>query len=199
MNRIAIYARVSTDGQSVNAQLAELREVAERRGWTVIKEFTDAGISGAKGRDQRPALDAMLKAATRGEFDTVAAWSVDRLGRSLQHLVAGLGDLQASGVGLYLHKQGLDTSTPSGRAMFGMLSVFAEFERELIVERVRAGVKNAKASGTKSGKPFGRPRVGTDIECKVLELRAKEWGVNRIARELGIGSGTVRRISSEAA
>jgi DNA invertase Pin-like site-specific DNA recombinase len=199
MNRIAIYARVSTDGQSVNAQLAELREVAERRGWTVIKEFTDAGISGAKGRDQRPALDAMLKAATRGEFDTVAAWSVDRLGRSLQHLVAGLGDLQASGVGLYLHKQGLDTSTPSGRAMFGMLSVFAEFERELIVERVRAGVKNAKANGTKTGKPFGRPRVGTDIECKVLELRAKEWGVNRIARELGIGSGTVRRISSQAA
>ena len=199
MNRIAIYARVSTDGQSVNAQLAELREVAERRGWTVIKEFTDAGISGAKGRDQRPALDAMLKAATRGEFDTVAAWSVDRLGRSLQHLVAGLGDLQAAGVGLYLHKQGLDTSTPSGRAMFGMLSVFAEFERELIVERVRAGVKNAKANGTKTGNPFGRPRVGTDIECQVQELRAKEWGVNRIARELGIGSGTVRRISSEAA
>lgn len=194
-----IYARVSTDGQSVNAQLAELREVAERRGWTVIKEFTDAGISGAKGRDQRPALDAMLKAATRGEFDTVAAWSVDRLGRSLQHLVAGLGDLQGAGVGLYLHKQGLDTSTPSGRAMFGMLSVFAEFERELIVERVRAGVKNAKANGTKTGKPFGRPRVATDIECKVLELRAKAWGVNRIARELGIGSGTVRRISSEAA
>ncbi len=126
MMKVAIYTRVSADGQSVNAQLADLRETADRRGWDIVQEYTDKGISGATGRDQRPALDAMLKAATRREFDMVAAWSVDRLGRSLQHLVAGLGDLQAAGVGLYLHKQGLDTSTPSGRAMFGMLSVFAE-------------------------------------------------------------------------
>ncbi len=193
--RVAIYARVSTDGQSVNAQLAELREVADRRGWEIVHEYTDRGISGAKGRDQRPALDAMLKAATRGEFDAVAAWSVDRLGRSLLHLVAGLGDLHAAGVGLYLHKQGLDTSTPSGRAMFGLLGVFAEFEREMIAERVRAGIKNAKAKGTKSGNPFGRPRVSAEVERKVRQLRAREWGVNRIARELGIGSGTVRRIA----
>ena len=203
--RVAIYARVSTDGQSVNAQLAELRDVANRRGWEIMQEYTDKGISGAKGRDQRPALDAMLKAATRGEFDTVAAWSVDRLGRSLQHLVAGLGDLQAAGVGLYLHKQGLDTSTPSGRAMFGMLGVFAEFEREMIAERVRAGMKVAKteqAGGKerlhKNGrvkKPIGRPRVGTDVERKVRQLREQKWGVNRIARELSIGSGTVRRIA----
>lgn len=197
--KVAIYARVSTDGQSVNAQLAELREVAERRGWTVTQEYTDKGISGAKGRDQRPALDAMLKAATRGAFDTVAAWSVDRLGRSLQHLVAGLGDLHAAGVGLYLHKQGLDTSTPSGRAMFGMLGVFAEFEREMIGERVRAGIKNAKANGTKTGNPFGRPRVGSDIDRMVREHRGQGWGVNRIARELGIGSGTVRRITANSA
>ena len=195
--RVAIYARVSTDGQSVNAQLAELREVAARRGWDIAQEFTDKGISGAKGRDQRPALDAMLKAATRGEFNIVAAWSVDRLGRSLQHLVAGLGDLQSAGVGLFLHKQGLDTSTPSGRAMFGMLGVFAEFEREMIAERVRAGIKHAKANGTKTGNPFGRPRVGADVERKVRELRAIKWGINRIARELAIGSGTVRRIAYE--
>jgi len=203
--KIAIYARVSTDGQSVNAQLGDLRETAGRRGWEVVKEFTDKGVSGAKGRDQRPALDAMLKAATRREFDMVAAWSVDRLGRSLQHLVAGLGDLQAADVGLYLHKQGLDTSTPSGRAMFGMLSVFAEFERDLIRERVRAGMKVAQAEQAagkerlhKNGrvkKPIGRPPVGADMERKVLELRANKWGVNRIARELGIGSGTVRRIA----
>jgi DNA invertase Pin-like site-specific DNA recombinase len=192
--KVAIYARVSTDGQSVNAQVSELQDVARKRGWTVIQEFTDKGISGAKGRDQRPALDAMLKAATRGEFEAVMAWSVDRLGRSLQHLVAGLGDLQAAGVGLYLHKQGLDTSTPSGRAMFGMLGVFAEFEREMIRERVMAGLKNARAKGTKSGKAFGRPRVGKDVERKVRALRAKQWGVNRIARELCVGSGTVRRI-----
>jgi DNA invertase Pin-like site-specific DNA recombinase len=138
----------------------------------------------------------MLKAATRREFDSVAAWSVDRLGRSLQHLVAGLGDLQAAGVGLYLHKQGLDTSTPSGRAMFGMLGVFAEFEREMIRERVTAGIRNAKAKGTKSGKAIGRPKVDRSVEKHVRELRAKSWGVNRIARELGIGSGTVRRIDA---
>ena len=195
--RVAIYARVSTDGQSVNAQLAELREVADRRGWDIVHEFTDKGISGAKGRDQRPALDAMLKGAIRGEFEAVAAWSVDRLGRSLQHLVAGLGDLHSAGVGLYLHKQGLDTSTPSGRAMFGMLSVFAEFEREMIAERVRAGIKHAKANGTKTGNPFGRPRVGANVEVQVRQLRGKKWGINRIARELGIGSGTVRRIAYE--
>ena len=143
--RVALYARVSTDGQSVNAQLAELHEIADRRGWEIAHEYADKGISGAKGRDQRPALDAMLKAATRREFDMVAAWSVDRLGRSLQHLVNGLSDLQAADVGLYLHKQGLDTSTPSGRALFGMLGVFAEFERELIRERVNAGLKHARS------------------------------------------------------
>ena len=207
--RVAIYTRVSTDGQSVNAQLGDLREAAERRDWEIVQEYTDKGISGARGRDQRPGLDAMLKAATKREFDMVAAWSVDRLGRSLQHLVAGLGDLQAVGVGLYLHKQGLDTSTPSGRAMFGMLSVFAEFERDLIRERVRAGMKVAKAEQA-SGKerlhrngrvkkPIGRPPVGSDMERQVLELRAEKWGVNRIARELGIGSGTVRRIAYERA
>jgi DNA invertase Pin-like site-specific DNA recombinase len=203
--KVAIYTRVSTDGQSVNAQLADLRETAARRGWEVVHEYTDKGISGAKGRDQRPGLDAMLKAATRGDFDMVAAWSVDRLGRSLQHLVAGMSDLQASSVGLYLHKQGLDTSTPSGRAMFGMLSVFAEFERDLIKERVRAGMKVAQAEQA-AGKerlhmngrlkmPIGRPPVSTATEDKVRALRAKDWGVNRIARELGIGSGTVRRIA----
>ncbi len=203
--KVAIYARVSTDGQSVNAQLADLREAAERRGWEIVHEYADKGISGAKGRDKRPGLDAMLKGATRGEFDMVAAWSVDRLGRSLQHLVNGLSDLEAVGVGLYLHKQGLDTSTPSGRAMFGMLSVFAEFERDLIRERVRAGMKVAKAEQAagkerlhKNGrvkKPIGRPPVGADMERKVRVLRAEKWGVNRIARELGIGSGTVRRIA----
>jgi DNA invertase Pin-like site-specific DNA recombinase len=195
--RVAIYVRVSTDGQSVDAQLRELREVSYRRGWEIVQEYTDEGISGAKGRDQRPALDAMLKAAMRGEFDTVAAWSVDRLGRSLQHLVVGLSDLQSANIGLYLHKQGLDTSTPSGRAMFGMLGVFAEFEREMIAERVRAGINNARVKGTKTGNPIGRPRTGTDVESKVRKLRGQKWGINRIARELGIGSGTVRRIAYE--
>ncbi len=172
-----------------------------------MQEYTDKGISGATGRDKRPALDAMLKAATRREFDMVAAWSVDRLGRSLQHLVNGLNDLKDVGVGLDLHKQGLDTTTTTGKAMFGMLSVFAEFERDLIRERVRAGMKVARAEQAagkerlhKNGrvkKPIGRPRVEADMERKVRELRDEKWGVNRIARELGIGSGTVRRIAYE--
>jgi DNA invertase Pin-like site-specific DNA recombinase len=191
----------------VKAQLTELREVADRRGWKITNEYTDKGISGAKGRDKRPALDAMLKAATRREFDMVAAWSVDRLGRSLQHLVNGLSDLQNVGVNLYLHKQGIDTTTTGGKAMFQMLGVFAEFERAIIAERVRAGLKVAMAEQAagkerlhKNGrvkKTIGRPRVKPDVERKVRELRAQEWGVNRIARELGIGSGTVRRIAYE--
>ncbi len=204
--QVALYGRVSTDGQSVNAQLAELREVAERRGWEIVHEYTDKGISGAKGRDQRPALDAILKAATRGEVDMVAAWSVDRLGRSLQHLVAGLADLQASGVGLYLHKQALDTSTPSGRAMFGMLAIFAEFERELIQERVRAGMKVAKAEqaagqerlhpNRRRKKAICRPRVLPETEAKIRAKYSEDKGkgMTAISKALRVGDGTVKRV-----
>ncbi len=134
--RIALYARVSTTGQTVENQLRELRSVAKRQGWNVVETFTDEGISGAKGREKRPGFDALLTAITRRDVDLVAAWSVDRLGRSLQDLVAFLEDLRAKGVDLYLHQQGLDTSTPSGRALFGMLSVFGEFERCIIQERI---------------------------------------------------------------
>ncbi len=128
--RAAIYARVSTlNGQTPENQLMQLRGVAEKAGWTVVGEFVDHGISGAKGRDERPAFDRLCKAATRREIDVVMAWSVDRLGRSLQNLVAFLGDLQASDVDLYLHQQGVDTTTPGGKALFQMMGVFAEFER----------------------------------------------------------------------
>ena len=138
--RAAIYTRVSTDGQSVQNQLEELRTIAAKHGWEIAAEFSDAGISGAKGRDKRPAFDKLLKAATRRDIDMVVAWSVDRLGRSLQDLVGFLGEIHGAGVDLYLHLQGLDTSTPSGRAMFQMLGVFAEFERSMIVARVHAGI-----------------------------------------------------------
>jgi len=193
--RVAIYARVSTDGQSVNAQIAELREVAEHRGWDVVTEYADKGISGAKGRDQRPALDSMLKAATRGDFALVAVWAVDRFGRSLSQVALNMDELGAVGVNFYAHKQGMDTTTPWGKGMLQMAGVFASIERDLIRDRVRAGIKQAKAKGTKSGKPFGRPKVSATVERKVRELRAQAWGVNHIARELGIGSGTVRRIA----
>ena len=127
--RVGIYARVSTrNGQTTENQLRELKAVSKRNGWNVVEVFTDDGVSGAKGRDQRPGLDDLLKGVARKEFDVVAAWSVDRLGRSLQDLIATLNELKAKGVDLYLHKQGLDTGTPAGKAMFQMLGVFAEFE-----------------------------------------------------------------------
>jgi DNA invertase Pin-like site-specific DNA recombinase len=132
MKRAALYARVSTGGQTVENQLRELEAVAARAGWEIVERYVDQGVSGAKGRAQRPALDALHKAVIRGEVDVVAAWSVDRLGRSLQELILILNELRERNVDLYLHQQGLDTATPSGRAMYQMLGVFAEFERAIM-------------------------------------------------------------------
>ncbi len=195
MKRVAIYARVSTNGQSVTNQLRELRQVAKRQGWKVVAEFMDCGVSGAKGRAQRPQFDKLCQAATRREIDLIMSWSVDRLGRSLQHLVTFLGEIHAKGVDLYLHQQGVDTSTPAGKALFQMCGVFAEFERSMIRERVKAGLARARAQGKK----LGRPRVSASIERKVRVARAKGIGIKRIARKLGVGTGTVQRIVKEAA
>src|SRR5258708_487523 len=131
--RVCLYLRVSTDDQTTDNQRRELLAVAKRHNWNIVAEYVDHGISGAVGRDQRPAFDKMLKAATRREIDIIAAWSVDRLGRSLQHLVEFLGEIHAAGVDLYLHQQGLDTATPPGKAMFQMLGIFTQFDRSLIV------------------------------------------------------------------
>src|SRR5262249_11827844 len=131
--RAALYLRVSTGEQTVATQQRDLEAAAAQRGWTVVATYQDNGVSGAKGRDKRPGLDRLLKDATRGRFDVVMAWSVDRVGRSLPDLVSSLQELHSARVDLFLHQQALDTTTPSGRAMFGMLSVFAEFERSMIV------------------------------------------------------------------
>ncbi len=193
--RAALYLRVSTSEQTVENQRRELMGSAERHGWKVVAVYEDAGLSGSKGRDQRPGLDAMLKAVTRREFDLVAAWSVDRLGRSLTDLLGTLGELHASGVGLYLHQQGLDTTTPAGKAMFGMMGVFAEFERAMIVERVKAGVARARAQG----KTLGRPRLAPKKAAAIRAALAAKTGVRRIANELGVGVGTVIRVRDEPA
>jgi DNA invertase Pin-like site-specific DNA recombinase len=134
--QVALYLRVSTTEQTVENQQRELEAIVKRHDWHVAATFIDAGISGTKGRDKRPGYDRLCKGIARREFDLVAAWSVDRLGRSLQELVAFLGELHGKGVDLYLHQQGIDTSTPAGKAMFQMMGVFAEFERAMIVERV---------------------------------------------------------------
>lgn len=190
---VAIYVRVSTKDQATENQRRALAEVAERAGWNVVAVYSDEGISGAKGRDKRPGFDAMLKAVTRREVDMVAAWSVDRLGRSLQNLVDTLGSLQTAGADLYLHKQALDTTTPAGRAMFGMLGVFAEFEREIIVERVRAGMATAKARG----RTVGRPRASDATLARVRELRAQGVGMVKVAKEVGCGVSLIQRLEAQ--
>jgi len=191
--RVALYARVSTDGQSVENQLQELEAVARKEGWQIVQRYVDKGISGAKGRKDRPGFDGLCKSAMRREFDLIAAWSVDRLGRSLLDLVTFLKDIHAKGINLYLHKQGLDTTTPTGEMMFQMMGVFAQFERTMIVERVKAGLKRAKAEGRK----LGRPRVDGKVTAKVLALRKEGKGMRKIASELGIGNATVQRILGE--
>ena len=153
--RAALYLRVSTGEQTTANQRRELKAVAKKRGWDIVAVYEDAGISGAKGRDQRPQFDAMLKDAVRGKYDILAVWAVDRLGRSLQDLVSSLNELHGAGVDLFLHQQAIDTTTPSGRAMFGMLGVFAEFERSMIQERVRAGLARARAQGVTLGRREG--------------------------------------------
>ncbi len=195
VKRAAIYARVSTrNRQTPQNQIARLREVADKAGWEVVEEYVDRGISGSKGRDKRPAFDRLCKAATRREIDVVMAWSVDRLGRSLQDLVAFLSDLQASRVDLYLDRQGIDTTTPGGKALFQMMGVFAEFERAMIQERIHAGLARAR----KEGKRLGRPKVARKTERAILKARAAGRGINRIASTLHVGSATVRRVITEA-
>jgi DNA invertase Pin-like site-specific DNA recombinase len=188
--RVAIYARVSTDGQTTENQLRELRGALARHAWVIVGEYVDHGISGGKGRKDRPRFDALLRGVARREFDMVAAWSVDRLGRSLQDLVSFLSELQSKKVDLYLHQQALDTSTPGGKAMFGMFSVFAEFERSIIQERVKAGLARARAKG----KTLGRPRTSPKVEDRIRELAAAGMGKQRIARTLGIGTSVAQRV-----
>jgi DNA invertase Pin-like site-specific DNA recombinase len=159
-SRVALYARVSTDGQTVVNQERELREVAEAKGWEIVEVYRDNGVSGAKGRRERKGLDQALKEAVQGRYDVLAAWSVDRLRRSLQDLLHTVQELQGVGCDLYLHRQALDTRTPSGRAMFQMLGVFAEFERSMIVDRVKAGLERARHHGTKTGKCICRKQSG---------------------------------------
>ena len=190
MKRVGIYLRVSTDQQTTENQRRILLEVAERSGWEVVGIYEDQGISGAKSRDQRPGFDALLKAVARSEIQMVMAWSVDRLGRSLPDLIGLLSDLQARGCDLFLHQQSLDTSTPTGRAMYGMLSIFAEFERSMISNRVRAGQQRSRAAGVRFGRP---PIPPIDID-KVKVRLAKGQSIRVIARATQMSTASVMRI-----
>jgi DNA invertase Pin-like site-specific DNA recombinase len=189
----ALYLRVSTDEQTTENQQRELTEAASRAGWEITAVYRDEGISGAKGRDKRPGLDAMLKDATRRKFDVVMAWSVDRLGRSLQDLVSMLTEIHAAGIDLYLHQQAIDTTTPAGRAMFQMMGVFAEFERAMIRDRVKAGMARAKAGGAK----FGRPKIDEQLRLQIRDSLSAGLGIGKVARTYGVGTLTVQRIKKE--
>jgi DNA invertase Pin-like site-specific DNA recombinase len=189
-NRVALYARISTNGhgQDPEMQLRELREYTDRRGWKIVEEYVDRGVSGAKA--SRPALNRLMADAQRRKIDTVLVWKLDRFGRSLRHLVNAIAELEVLGVAFVSLRDNLDLTTPSGRLMFQIIGAMAEFERSLIQERVKAGLRNAKAKGKK----LGRPREYVD-ESKVEALRASGASWRAIAKELGLGVGTVHRTS----
>ena len=184
--RVAIYARVSTDKQTCDNQLNELRSIAERMQYIIVDEFIDEGISGATS--SRPALDALMKSATQRRFDMVMCWSIDRLGRSLQNLIEILNELQSLKVDLFFMQQGMDTSTSAGRMMFSIFGALAEFERNLIRERVIAGQQRAISQGVKMGRPS---KMNDGMKNAIKLLRERGIGIKQIARELKIGIGTV--------
>ncbi len=194
--RVALYLRVSTDQQTTENQAQRLRAVAECRGWTIVQCYEDAGISGAKGRDKRPALDQMLKDASRRKFDILAVWSLDRLGRSLADLVSTFQHLEACGVDVFIDQQSLDTTTPAGRLLFHVTAAFAQFEREIIVARVKAGIARAQARGTKSGRKIGRPKIPprTAEAIRLALVASHGLKTHAIAAEAGVGHATVQRI-----
>ena len=186
MMRVAIYARVSTlNGQHPEMQLAELREYAARRSWRVVDEYVDQGVSGSK--ESRPALNRLMTDAHRRRFEAVLVWKIDRFGRSLKHLVNALADLDSYGVAFISLRDNLDLTTPTGRLMFQVVGAMAEFERALIQERVRCGLKNARANG----KTLGRPRRVVDRDC-ILRMKADGTSLREIATKLGVGYGTIR-------
>jgi DNA invertase Pin-like site-specific DNA recombinase len=191
--RAALYVRVSTDHQSVENQVRELRQVAERRGWHVVDTYSDAGISGAKDRTGRPGLDLMLKDASKRRFDVVMAWAIDRLGRSLIDLLGTIQHLEACGVDLYLDQQAIDTTTPAGKLIFSVTGAFAEFERSLIRSRIKVGLRRAVAQG----KHLGRPKIDAALERKARAQLSKGVGILKVARTVGLGTGTVQRIKAE--
>ena len=186
-----IYARVSTVAQTTKNQLLELREVARKNGWVIVEELTDDGISGAKGRNERPAFNRLHKMIQDREIDVVLTWSIDRLGRSIQDLVALMGVLEEKRVELYSHQQAIDTRTPAGRMTFSIFAAIAQFERELIKERIHSGLARAKSEGTKLGRPSA---VTSTTRETVQQLRTDGFSIHRIAKRLKIGVGTTRRI-----
>ena len=189
--RAVIYGRVSTQKQTTDNQVLELREVCKRNGWTIVKEITDNGISGSKGRNLRPGFDELHKIVSRKDADMIVVWSIDRLGRSLSDLVAFMGELETKAINFYSHQQAIDSRTPAGKMSFAIFSAVAEFERNIIRERVMAGLARAKSEGKKLGRPTN-VNVNTGVAVKLL--REKGASIHSIAKQLKIGVSTTTRL-----
>lgn len=188
--RVCLFSRCSTSSQTTENQLKVLREVAAHRDYEVVCEISET-VSGAKSRKDREGFDRLIKGAVKAEYDLIMVFDVSRLGRSLQELVFFLTELEASGCQLYIHNSGIDTQTASGKALFGMMAVFASFERELIRDRVKAGLDRARASGTK----LGRPSAMCDgLVESIIHMRKHNVPVAKIAKDLKVGVGTVYKV-----
>ena len=189
--KAAIYVRVSTRDQHIANQTVELERLAELRGWQVVATYSDDGISGAKGRDQRPGLDEMLIAAGKRKFDIVLCWSIDRLGRSLQGLIETVNELHALSVDVVFLQQSIDTTTPAGKLCFGVFASLAQYERELLRERIRCGIANARRNGKKLGRPS---QMNSSVRSAILALRQNQQTIRQIAATLQVGVGSVYRV-----
>ena len=192
MKRAVLYLRVSKHEQTIENQRIELERVAAARGWKIVSVFKDEGISGSFGRGVRKQYDAMLKGGVRAEYDVVMAWDVSRLSRSLKDLVQTLEELHHCNIDLYLHQQAIDTTTPAGKAMFQMCGVFAEFERSILSERVKAGLNRAR----EEGKVLGRPIKVVNVN-KILQSRDKGMTYRQLAAENRISVGKVHKVLQE--
>ena len=196
--RAAIYLRVSTDDQTTDNQRRDLERLAELRGLGVVATYEDAGISGAKGREQRPGLNSLLSDAKKRRFDTALFWSVDRLGRSTMEVTRNMGELDACSVAQFYFKESMDTSTAHGRAMLEMAAVFAALERAMIRERVMSGIARVKATGrTKSGRPIGRPTVDPKVAAKIVAMRKAGKSIRQVAEAVSLSVGAVAKYASQ--
>ena len=187
MKKVCLYVRVSTQTQTTENQIQALREVAERSGYEIVKIYSDDGISGSKGREDRPALNQMMKDAVNRQFEMVMCWSIDRLGRSITNLIEIMNELNELKIDMFFSQQSIDTQTSSGRMIFGIFSSLASFEREMIRERVMAGLDRARKNGVKLGRPSS---VNDGVRNAVLILKEKGVGVRETCRKLGIGCAT---------
>lgn len=193
--RAVLYSRVSTNKQTTDNQTLELRDVCRRNNWRVIREITDNGISGAKGRNERPGFDELHRIVSRKEADMIVVWSIDRLGRSITDLVNFMSELEAKNIAFYSHQQAIDSRTPAGRLSFAIFGAIAEFERTIIKERVCAGLTRAKAEGKKLGRPSN---VNANTAVAVKLLREKGHAIGAIAKQLHIGVGTTMKLLEAA-